>query len=124
MFKSIYCSWVQIGFCYWGLTALRVMDVVRVQSYSSATPSFPSQPEGKIGLPRAKPRGRLRSPSYPIDGSPPGSPVPGILQARTLDWVAISSEEWMLLNRGVGARVSRRPPRKTSRVLLQRVSRP
>ena len=26
----------------------------------------------------------------PIDGSPPGSPVPGILQARSLEWVAIS----------------------------------
>ena len=26
----------------------------------------------------------------PIDGSPPGSSVPGILQARILDWVAIS----------------------------------
>ena len=26
----------------------------------------------------------------PIDHSPPGSPVPGILQARTLEWVAIS----------------------------------
>ena len=26
----------------------------------------------------------------PIDGSPPGTPVPGILQARTLEWVAIS----------------------------------
>ena len=26
----------------------------------------------------------------PIDGSLPGSPVPGILQARTLEWVAIS----------------------------------
>ena len=26
----------------------------------------------------------------PIVGSPPGSPVPGILQARTLEWVAIS----------------------------------
>ena len=26
----------------------------------------------------------------PIDGSPPGSPVPGILQTRTLEWVAIS----------------------------------
>jgi len=26
----------------------------------------------------------------PIDGSPPGSPVPGILQARVLEWVAIS----------------------------------
>ena len=35
----------------------------------------------------------------PIDGSPPGSLVPGILQARTLKWVAISfsnaeSEKW------------------------------
>ena len=28
--------------------------------------------------------------SDPIDGSPPGFPVPGILQARTLEWVAIS----------------------------------
>ena len=27
----------------------------------------------------------------PIDGSPPGSSIPGILQARTLEWVAISS---------------------------------
>ena len=26
----------------------------------------------------------------PIDGSPPGSPIPGILQARTLEWVGIS----------------------------------
>ena len=26
----------------------------------------------------------------PRDGSPPGSPVPGILQARTLEWVAVS----------------------------------
>ena len=25
----------------------------------------------------------------PIDGSPPASPIPGILQARTLEWVAI-----------------------------------
>ena len=31
----------------------------------------------------------------PKDGSPPGSPVPGILQARTLEWVAISfSNAW------------------------------
>ena len=35
----------------------------------------------------------------PIDRSPPGSPIPGILQARTLEWVAISfsrheSEKW------------------------------
>ena len=26
----------------------------------------------------------------PIDGTPPGSPIPGILQTRTLEWVAIS----------------------------------
>ena len=31
----------------------------------------------------------------PIDGSPPGSPIPGILQARTLEWVAIAfSNAW------------------------------
>ena len=31
----------------------------------------------------------------PIDGSPPGSPIPGILQARALEWVAISfSNAW------------------------------
>ena len=31
----------------------------------------------------------------PIEGSPPGSPIPGILQARTLEWVAISfSNAW------------------------------
>ena len=36
----------------------------------------------------------------PIDGSPPGSPIPGILQARTLEWVAISSrrEKYKILS--------------------------
>ena len=35
------------------------------------------------------------TPCDPIDGSPPGSPVPGILQERTLEWVAISfSNAW------------------------------
>ena len=36
-----------------------------------------------------------RTPCDPIDGSPPGFPVPGILQARTLEWVAVSfSNAW------------------------------
>ena len=36
-----------------------------------------------------------RTPCNPIDSSPPGSPVPGILQARTLEWAAISfSSAW------------------------------
>ena len=34
----------------------------------------------------------------PIDGSPPGSPVPGILQARALEWVAISFSNTRLLH--------------------------
>ena len=29
----------------------------------------------------------------PTDGSPPGTPVPGILQARTLQWVAMSASK-------------------------------
>ena len=33
----------------------------------------------------------------PIDGSPPGSAIPGILQARTLEWVAISLSKSYLL---------------------------
>ena len=33
---------------------------------------------------------RVRLCATPIDSSPPGSPIPGILQARTLEWVAIS----------------------------------
>ena len=33
---------------------------------------------------------RVQLCATPKDGSPPGSPVPGILQARTLEWVAIS----------------------------------
>ena len=38
---------------------------------------------------------RVRLCATPIDGSPPGSPVPGILQARTLEWVTISfSNAW------------------------------
>ena len=42
----------------------------------------------------------------PIDSSPPGSPVPGILQARTLEWVAISFSKWphglLNLDEGIG----------------------
>ena len=36
----------------------------------------------------------------PIDGNPPGSPVPGILQARTLEWGAIASSVTLLSYEG------------------------
>ena len=38
----------------------------------------------------------------PIDGSPPGSPIPGILQARTLEWGAIAFSKIFIQTFGVG----------------------
>ena len=53
----------------------------------------------------------------PIDGSPPGSPVPGILQARTLEWVAIAFSGWLLLNHLSRSYVAGRAvPVNTSRI--------
>ena len=50
--------------------------VINISCYAKSLQSFPT-------------------PCDPIDGSPPGSPVPGILQAKTLEWVAISfSNAW------------------------------
>ena len=40
----------------------------------------------------------------PIDGSPPGSAIPGILQARTLEWVAISFSTLKMRDRQRGRR--------------------
>ena len=43
----------------------------------------------------------------PIDGSPPGSAVPGMLQARTLEWVAISfSNAWKWKSEKVGLKLN------------------
>ena len=59
---------------------------------------FTAEPPGKPCVMHAAAAKSLQScPTLcdPIDGSPPGSPVPGILQARTLEWVAISfSNAW------------------------------
>ena len=50
---------------------------------------------GELPAAAAKSLQSCTTPCNPIDGSPPGSPVPGILQARTLEWVAISfSSAW------------------------------
>ena len=56
---------------------------------------LPSEPPGKPNViitaaAAAKSLQSCRTLCDPIDGSPPGSPIPGILQARTLEWVAIS----------------------------------
>ena len=61
--------------------------------------------EGSLPNPAAAAAAAKSLQSYPtlcdpIDGSPPGSPVPEILQARTLEWVAISfSNAWKWKNK-------------------------
>ena len=54
--------------------------------------ALPSEPPGKPTLVSAAAKSLQSCPTLcdPIDVSPPGSPTPGILQARTLEWVAIS----------------------------------
>ena len=59
--------------------------------------SGPTGPPGKSLAAAAAAKSLQSCPTLcdPIDGSPPGSPVPGIPQARTLEWVAISfSNAW------------------------------
>ena len=51
---------------------------------------FPKSQEGVVAAAAAKSLQSCPTLCDPIDGSPPGSPVPGILQARTLEWLAIS----------------------------------
>ena len=51
---------------------------------------LPQAPSGLYAAAAAKSLQSCPTLCDPIDGSPPGSPVPGILQARTLEWVAIS----------------------------------
>ena len=55
-----------------------------------ATVQIPSTAEEKLTAAPAKSLQSCPTPCDRIDGSPPGSPVPGILQARILEWVAIS----------------------------------
>ena len=62
-----------------------------LQSFEKCIPSALSQTSGKKCIAAAA-KSLQSCPTLwdPIDGSPPGSPVPGILQATTLEWVAIS----------------------------------
>ena len=57
--------------------------------------SNPNHPFWSVSTAAAKSLQSCPTLCDPIDSSPPGSPVPGILQARTLEWVAISfSNAW------------------------------
>ena len=70
-------SWVPSLLFTWGQTMVEVMKIIVTslkRSHAVAAMSLQSCP----------------TLCGPIDSSPPGSPVPGILQARTLEWVAIA----------------------------------
>ena len=70
------------------------MQTTLVFPYSFAKPPFSIQP-GMDAAAAAKSLQSCPTLCDPKDRSPPGSPVPGILQARTLEWVAIScSNAW------------------------------
>ena len=70
------------------------MGLPRQEYWSTSELPLNSQHAPDISSPHAAAAAKLLQscPTLcdPIDGSPPGSPVPGILQARTLEWVAIS----------------------------------
>ena len=92
-----------------------------------ATEFFTTEPPGKplYSLTVATAAKSLQScPTLcdPIDGSPPGSAVPGILQARTLEWVAISFSNEGKWNCSVVSDSSRPHGLQPTRVLLYSLS--
>ena len=79
---SLFCSLIQIGFLSYATEyrTIYIEGILSLRFSSAAAAKFHWMCPTLCG---------------PIDGSPPGSPVPGILRARTLEWVAISfSNAW------------------------------
>ena len=91
------------GFSVHGILQTRILEWVAI-SFSRGSSGSPALKADSLPAePRGKPKNYLAAKSLqscptlcnPIDGSPPGFTVPGILQARTLEWVAISfSNAW------------------------------
>ena len=64
--------------CYWSMVLVILLDLYNHTNFPSSAAATAKSLQSCLTL------------CGPIDGSPPGSPVPGILQARTLERVAIS----------------------------------
>ena len=80
--QTVYCIRVQ-------------MNLNRTETKTPASAQVSLPPKVDAAATAAKPRRLCPTLCDPIDGSPLGSSVPGILQARTLEWVAISfSSAW------------------------------
>ena len=70
--------------CIWTDRAGERTQVDQVKKSARSAPQFANSPSAA-----AKSLQSCPTLCDPIDGSPPGSPTPGILQARTLEWIAI-----------------------------------
>ena len=84
-----------VGCCPWGQRKLNTIEGLTLslsRSQHSLVSQFLVLKLLVIYAAAAAAKSLQSSPTLcdPIDGSPPGSPVPGILQARSLEWVAIS----------------------------------
>ena len=76
-----------------------IHGVVQSSPKRSISRSFsPSQAETAAAAAAAKSLQSCPTLCDPIDGSPPGSPIPGILQARTLEWVAKLQQSALNMN--------------------------
>ena len=65
-------------------------NAVSCHGHSAISTSSVATPQSSVAAAAAKSVQSCPTLCDPIDGSPPGSPVLGILKARTLEWVAIS----------------------------------
>ena len=83
------CSHTDVLLVLWTLVFCLFLPVSAL-AVSSALDDFPLALSMAAAPAAAKSLQSCPTLCDPIDGSPPGSPVPGILQARTLEWVAIS----------------------------------
>ena len=91
-------DWVAISFSNAWKWKVKVKSLSRVQLLATPwTVAYQAPPSMAFSAAAAAAKSLQLCPTLcdPIDGSPPGSPVPEILQARTLEWVAISfSNAW------------------------------
>ena len=90
------CKWISWSSYYWWLNSVFYLFI-----FTKVCQSYPYLKSIRFNIeqnPAAAAAKSLQSCPIlcdPIDSSPPGSPVPGILQARVLEWVAISfSNAW------------------------------
>ena len=73
------------------VSRFRVTHRLRIQSSLMGCPHFRCQLQVlAAAAAAAKSLQSCPTPCDPTDGRPPGSPVPGILRARTLEWVVVS----------------------------------